>query len=308
MKIKEKISSSKVCCPKCKEYFIISEKYLKCKKCFTNFLMQDKYAVLLIEDEDDKSFKHKMFYRNVYNRINTTINQSSYKRFVKFQNWGYVSKKVEHEYSALNNSSISLLKEVIEGVEFENKDLLDISCGRNGNLSYIEKMYNLRNIYGVDISDEAIKFSVSRKKDDSISYFVADAENLPFRGDQFDIVLNIESSGAYFDLKKFATNVYNVLRVGGYFLFAGVLPKVKHESFLDYLKSLGFIVKDKKDITQNILLSREYYSEVEFDLLASKDLQNNHELKETLATPDSQMYKLLENDKFQYKILRLVKL
>ena len=73
-----------------------------------------------------------------------------------------------------------------------------------------------------------------------------DAENLPFDAEQFDVVLNVESSHTYPQMEKFLSEAHRVVQPGGHFLFADIretrnipfslqIPQTP-QSFLDLLR------------------------------------------------------------------------
>jgi ubiquinone/menaquinone biosynthesis C-methylase UbiE len=55
---------------------------------------------------------------------------------------------------------------------------------------------------------------------DEIEFIQGSAERLPFGDEDFDVVINIESSHTYGSVARFLSEVERVLRPGGYLLLA----------------------------------------------------------------------------------------
>ena len=101
----------------------------------------------------------------------------------------------------------------------KGKYVLDVGCGIGITPCYITKRYGCR-VVGVDISETMIHWSKERAKreglEDRVEFRVADAQNLPFEDDLFDIVI-CESVNAFIEDKQRAVSEYvRVVRPGGY--------------------------------------------------------------------------------------------
>jgi arsenite methyltransferase len=111
-------------------------------------------------------------------------------------------------------------RELIELCHIDkNKYILEVGCGVGITSCYIAKVYGCR-VIGVDISEKMIKWSNERAKRDgvgnSVEFRVADAQNLPFEDDVFDVVIG-ESVTAFLKDKQRGVNEYvRVTKPGGY--------------------------------------------------------------------------------------------
>ena len=72
---------------------------------------------------------------------------------ILFMNYGYHDKNQEVTIDVLNERnrySIQLYHHLASAVEIQNKDIVEIGCGRGGGLSYIAKNFSVASAVGVD--------------------------------------------------------------------------------------------------------------------------------------------------------------
>ena len=72
---------------------------------------------------------------------------------------------------------------------FPHNNLLDLGCGEGFYTNYIKEHLPSSQVYGVDISKDAIKYAAKRNK--NVHYSVATNAHTPFRQHQFDLIINI---------------------------------------------------------------------------------------------------------------------
>jgi ubiquinone/menaquinone biosynthesis C-methylase UbiE len=93
--------------------------------------------------------------------------------------------------------------------------ILEIGCGTG---SLVAELNQQRyNVIGTDISQEAIAYGL--KKYENIKLQVQAAENLNFPDEAFDVVLSFDLFEHIAEVDKHVSEVYRVLRHGGYYLF-----------------------------------------------------------------------------------------
>jgi arsenite methyltransferase len=97
--------------------------------------------------------------------------------------------------------------------------VLDVGCGAGRTPVYLAKEYQLR-VVGVDIHPGMVaasrELAQREKVDDMVSFWKADAQDLPFEDNSFDAVL-AESVTAFPSNQQQAVNEYaRVLKPGGY--------------------------------------------------------------------------------------------
>lgn len=97
--------------------------------------------------------------------------------------------------------------------------VLDVGCGSGATPAYLARAYGCR-VLGVDILprmiDRARELAIRKGVSDLTEFRVADAQDLPFPDNQFDVVI-AESVTAFPEDKQRAVNEYaRVLKSGGY--------------------------------------------------------------------------------------------
>ena len=111
-------------------------------------------------------------------------------------------------------------RELVESCHIDgDKYVLDVGCASGKTACYIAKNYGC-NVVGVDILKRMIDRSNERAKregvDDRVIFLVADAQNLPFEDNLFDVVIG-EFITALLDDKHIGANEYlRVTKPGGY--------------------------------------------------------------------------------------------
>lgn len=97
----------------------------------------------------------------------------------------------------------------------KNKKVLDAACGTGYGSALLAE--NADEVFGVDISEEAIAYAKSNYAASNVNFSVANIEKLPFENDFFDVVVSFETI-EHVDTQqqeKFLSEVKRVLKDGG---------------------------------------------------------------------------------------------
>lgn len=100
------------------------------------------------------------------------------------------------------------------------KRVLEVGCGRGGGASYLTRTLNPASYVALDLNTTGIEFCRRRHHIPGLEFVEGNAEDLPFPGESFDAVINVESSHCYPHFDRFLNEVGRVLRPGGVFLYA----------------------------------------------------------------------------------------
>lgn len=249
--------------------------------------------------------------RKFYDAINQQLASTPFGDFAEFLNYGFLGDsseqfaRVELPAHFLNRNSAQLVLELIGDCDLDRKDILDVGCGRGGTLRVVEQFMHPRSTTGVDLSSAAIVFCNRHHKRSRTRFLEADAEELPFASASFDVVTNVESSHSYPVVEAFYSEVWRVLKPGGYFLYTDVwnlLPFERHEQTLS---AMGFLCERKRDITQNVLLScRETATRraQAFEQIAERSV-----IQDFLSTPESSVFAAMQSGAASYRMFKLRK-
>ena len=206
-----------------------------------------------------KNYLKKIFFRLVYEM------GAMYHSFneVRFMNLGIVTDdefplKKDDEKDRLQ---IQLYHYSTQKINLENKTILEIGCGRGGGSYFISEYKNPKKFIGIDISKGNIKLCNENLSNSKRSYLQADAENIPFTENSFDVVLNIESSHCYPNSERFLSEANRVLVNDGYFVFCDLGEPKRFKEIEILFFSLNFSIYYKEDITEKIVKSLDLDNE-----------------------------------------------
>ncbi len=103
-----------------------------------------------------------------------------------------------------------------------------------------------------------------------LSFIYGNAEDLPFDDMSFDAIINIESSRDYNNVDIFLSEVYRVLRPGGYLLLADLRTTEGNELLRNQFKEAGLNIIEEENIVKNTLKALDLDYERRFNLVSSK--------------------------------------
>jgi SAM-dependent methyltransferase len=115
---------------------------------------------------------------------------------------------------------IQLYHRTATQVDLSGKRVLEVSCGHGGGASYLTRTLHPASYTGLDLNPAGIEFCQKRHNLPGLDFVHGDAENLPFAGQSFDAVVNVEASHLYPHFPRFLAEVARVLAPGGHFLYA----------------------------------------------------------------------------------------
>jgi tellurite methyltransferase len=147
------------------------------------------------------------------------------------------------------NIDIYLFDQLLKGTYQHCKKVLDIGCGGGRNLHYF--LQNNYEVFGVDQSSDAVSavrsLSSALAPNNHLENFtVANAEDLPFIDETFDLVissavLHFAKNGEHFD--AMVNEAFRVLKPGGYF-FARLASDIGIETLVKELGNSRYLLPD----------------------------------------------------------------
>jgi len=115
-----------------------------------------------------------------------------------------------------------------------HKTILDVATG-TGDMSILASRLETTSIVGIDISSEMLEIQKmkleSKKLNAKITVQIADAENLPFEKESFDVIMTAFGVRNFENLDKGLSEFHRVLKNGG------------HVVILEFSKPTAFFVK-----------------------------------------------------------------
>ena len=196
----------------------------------------------------------KAIWRWWYQRLGKRAHDSGW----TFMNYGYKYKNQKTlnltSKDESNRMFIQLYDYVASQIPIKDGEILEVGSGRGGGSSFVSRYHHPKSITGLDYSKSAIKLSNELHGNvDNLFFKLGDAENLPFKDNTFDAVINIESSHCYGNMERFLSEVSRVVKPGGYFGWADLRAKdmVKETEFAFEKSNLTCI--DNKTITPEVI-------------------------------------------------------
>ncbi len=177
---------------------------------------------------------------------------------ITFMNYGYTSLN-GHTPIPLNNEDeinricINLYHNVASQIDLTDKNVLEVGSGRGGGASYIKRYLHPKTYTGVDISTSVIEFCNRVHNVPGLTFQKGVAEQLEFKDQKFDAVINVESARCYADINAFFREVSRVLVSEGHFLFADMVKKGDLDHVEDGLHEAGFKIVNRKNIIDNVV-------------------------------------------------------
>ncbi len=261
---------------------------------------------------EDGELPEKGEVKSFYDALNSQLSTSQFGEYSFFLNYGYVPNsnpqfsQVRLPDVYLNKNSTRLVLEVIGDCELgPDTEVLDVGCGRGGTVYVFRKFFNVGRVTGGDLSSNAVRFCQKVHTYPDTFFKEADAENLPFEDQSFDIVTNLESSHTYGDLFAFYKEVWRVLRPGGNFLYTDLIPDERIGEYQEFLENLGFVTEHTIDITSNVLLSCDEMANVHSKAFTKEN--DSDIMANFLAVPNSPVYNEMKNGKTRYLLFRFHK-
>ena len=111
--------------------------------------------------------------------------------------------------------------------DLSNKKVLELGCGSGHSLSYLWENKNASELWGLDLSEEQIRFTqgLLEEKRIPVKLFLASMDENPgIPENYFDLVVSIYALGWSPDLSRTLALVYSYLKPGGVFIFTGEHP------------------------------------------------------------------------------------
>lgn len=215
-----------------------------------------------------------------------------------FMNYGYDEFKSDAILIPLepedekDRYGMQLYHQVAGAVDLDDKDVLEVGCGRGGGAAYIARYLQPKSVVAVDITASAIAFCQGHYQVDNLSFEPGDAQALDFDDEAFDAVVNIESSICYENVDAFFAEVSRVLRPNGYFLYADFRPRSELDMWHMQLNKMGLDLITEQAITPNVLRALGLDSERKKNII-------NRYIPRLLQTPFNE-FAALRGTRFYY--------
>lgn len=262
-------------------------------------------------DVDDAALK--ALQAGNFDNLNQVVADSPFDRHMRFFNFGYRVLGDEQPVGPRlgagfpNKDSAQLLFQVIGDTPIAGRSVVEVGCGRGGNLWLLRRSFDPAWVAGADIAYRSIAYCRQAMAGPDAHFAVADAEAVPFGDACTDVVLSVETSCTYPRIESFFREVARMLRVGGEFLYTDLLRAELIAPFTAALGALGLELTHQRDITANVCASRDARAERQRLAYGDRPDGDAPTMGEYVGQSGSMLYDFLTDGLHQYTILRFAK-
>ncbi len=230
------------------------------------------------------------------------------KHKIRFMNYGFVDEKLIHkpldleEEDAVERYSVNMYHQTVQEVNLEGKKVLEVGCGRGGGADYISRYLKPKSYIGLDLNHKVVETCNKDFGNPMLSFVQGCADDLPFENDEFDAIVNVESSRCYPDVLEFLKEVHRVLKPGGHLLFSDMRYQEDHPILQQQFEDAGLKVLVEKNILPNVLQALDADNERKKEWIKEKiKVKFLYKTAEEFAgTIGSQRYQLFKEGKMGY--------
>ncbi|MEZ5178617.1 MAG: methyltransferase domain-containing protein [Acidimicrobiales bacterium] len=248
-----------------------------------------------------------------FDNLNEVVADSKFDRHLRFFNFGYrplgddepVGPRLGPGFP--NQDSAQLLFQVIGPTDLTGARVVEVGCGRGGNLWLLRRHYGTAAVVGADIAYKSVAFCRRSMPEDDAQFVVADAERVPLGSGIADAVVSVETSCTYPDIEWFFRDVARMVKVGGHFLYTDLLLTALVDPFVAVLEQLGFELEHRRDITANVCASRDARAARQKLAFGETPDADEVTMAEFVGREGSRLYDSLTDGEHQYTILRFRK-
>lgn len=198
----------------------------------------------------------------LYRQLDERLAATNTARRVHYMNFGYRCAEGESSRAPQvglmypNRDSLEMLYQVLGESPLPTDRVVEIGCGRGGNLLALTTHDGVRDAIGVDITAASLVHASAAAGAGGPRYVRGDAESVPLRSGAADVVVSIETSCHYPDIERFYAEVGRIVSPGGRFAYADLLPTDLLDALVAALDAQGLRCVQRRDITANVVRSR----------------------------------------------------
>ena len=241
-------------------------------------------------------------HRANFDFLNSELAEAGADRWVRFFNMGYRDLGDTGRAAKVNGDAQRLLSEVLGSHSLAGAVVLEVGCGRGGNLGFIRQHCQPRAAVGVDLVESTLRGAHRANRRLAGTLVAATAEELPLRSESCDAVVNIESSQFYPSITAFLHETQRVLRRGGAFLYADLMLSDLVDPLREVFGLVGLEIRESRDISQNVLASRAAVGARQSQIYSATERRAG--LENFIGAQGTASYAVLADGRAEYRIFR----
>lgn len=246
-----------------------------------------------------------------FDSLNEVVADTAFDRHLRFLNFGYRPLPGEDPkgpklgFAFPNKDSAQLLFQTIGDTSLEGARLVEVGCGRGGNIWLIRRHHQVELAVGLDIAAGSVARCAQTNPEPEAQFLVGDAECLPLGSQQADAVLSIETGATYPDIERFFRGAVRILRPGGHLLYADIVHHQIVPRHVAMLERLGMELVEQRDISANVKAARDDRAERQALAFAKASDDDKATMAEFSGLTDSVLYNVFATGEHRYVIIRM---
>jgi len=232
------------------------------------------------------------------------VNKVDRKAEILFMNYGFHNDKNNADtvgYDDGNRFSIQLYDHLATAIDLKGLDVVEIGSGRGGGLFHVKQTHAPASAQGIELDKRAVNFCNTHYKDGNLTFSQGDAQSLKLEDASSDVVLNVESSHRYQNMKAFLSEATRILRPGGHLLLTDFRYDYEMDDFKKYLLESGLQIVKEQNINNEVLAALSLDDSRKRNLVKRLVPGFLHKVALNFAgTVGSQTYNHFESGKYVY--------
>ncbi len=223
-----------------------------------------------------------------------------------FMNYGYNYSSEPSTPLILNSSEeatrfqFQLYHYVATRINVEGKKVLEVGCGGGAGAGYIVRRFKPKLYTALDFSVEAVRSCRRNQLCENLTFVAGDAEDLPFRNERFDVVINVESCHGYISLGIFMDHIRRILAPGGHFVLVDFRSVHTLDTLQRAIANSGLTVLEDQPITANVIEAMRSQEEEKESYLTTVPEDLKTPLREFMGAKGSEIYEGLKHGRAVY--------
>ena len=248
-----------------------------------------------------------------FDNLNEVVADTPIDRHLRFLNFGYRLDDGEPAagpklgFAFPNKDSAQLLFQTIGGIDLTGRTVVEIGCGRGGNLWLLRRHLEPALVVGLDIAAGSIGYCARSNPEPEAQFLVGDAEQAALGSGTADAVLSVETGATYPDIERFFREAVRILRPGGHLLYADIVHHELVPRYVALLEALGMTCIEQRDITPRVVAARDDRAARQQLAFAKASAEDQGTMAEFSGLTGSVLYEEFASGVHRYVIIRLRK-
>ncbi|MEZ5203784.1 MAG: class I SAM-dependent methyltransferase [Acidimicrobiales bacterium] len=248
-----------------------------------------------------------------FDDLNEIVDGTPFDRHLRFLNFGYrvldgeTPRGPKLGFAFPNKDSAQLLFQTIGDTPLDGRRVVEVGCGRGGNLWLVRRYHEVAWTAGIDIAAGSIAHCAKTQDRPDALWAVGGAEDLPLASGIADVLVNVESGATYPDIERFFREAVRVLAVGGRLLYADIVRHDLVDPYCRLLERLGMAIDDQRDISANVVAARDERAERQQLAFATASPQDRATMAEFSGLTGSVLYREFAGGAHRYVTVQATK-